>query len=65
MQGKNSVAPGRSGRAVCALLFLILFYLYVWLRIDPRLSYQIQAPPFYLTGRFFSQLLHTQVGRTL
>jgi hypothetical protein len=42
------------GFAPVAVVFFVLFFLYVWLRIEPSLEYQRSAPEFRLNHFFFS-----------
>lgn len=48
------------GKMIQSLIFFILFYLYLWLKIEPRLIYHgggaiTNFPPFYRTWTFFLQ----------
>ncbi len=46
------------------LLILLLFFLYIWLRINPRLYYQQQEPVFYLSWNFFRDFFTYPGGLT-
>ena len=50
------------GELIQTIIFFILFYLYFWLKIDPRLIYHgggviTNFPVFYRSGNFFLQFL--------
>jgi len=42
--------------------FFILFYLYIWKRIDPALAYQDQEPVFFFGCAFFRECLNQPGG---
>ncbi|MBN1893915.1 hypothetical protein JW906_05450, partial [bacterium] len=42
--------------------FFILFYIYIWKRIDPALAYQDQEPVFFFGGAFFRECLNQPGG---
>ncbi len=48
--------------AVFPLSFFVLFYLHVWLWIDPRLVYHRQCPIFMLGSAFFRDFLNRPGG---
>lgn len=50
------LGPGR-GFPFAAFAFFVLFFLYVWLRIEPALEYQHSAPVFFMGRSFFRPVL--------
>ena len=46
------------------LLLFVLFFLYVWLRINPRLYFQQQEPAFFATVSFWREFLSYPGGLT-
>ena len=42
--------------AARAIAFCSLFYLYIWLWVDPLLLYHVQEPPFFFGWNFFADL---------
>ena len=46
------------------LLLFVLFFLYVWLRINPRLYFQQQEPTFFATVSFWREFLSYPGGLT-
>ena len=63
----QTIAPGRRRwMRVLAVgtpaVILVLVYLYVWLRIDPKLLYHRESPAFVTTFRFFRSFLDRPGG---
>ncbi|MFC1543457.1 DUF6057 family protein, partial [Candidatus Neomarinimicrobiota bacterium] len=46
------------------LIFFAIYYLYIWLRINPALVYQSQEPTFYTTMIFLNEFLDYPGGLT-
>jgi hypothetical protein len=46
------------------LLLFLLFFLYVWLKINPRLYFQQQEPAFFTTASFWREFLSYPGGLT-
>jgi hypothetical protein len=60
----HSTAKRISIRSVFPPVFFLLFFLYVWLRIDPSLTYQEQESVFFFGVAFFSRFLGVPGGMT-
>ena len=57
--------PGRTAvRYVFPAVFFLLFFLYVWLHIDPSLTYQEQESVFFFGAAFFRRCLGAPGGLT-
>jgi hypothetical protein len=53
----RSLAEPRPARAAVVLAFFLLFFLYVWLRLEPAVEYCSEATVFFLNGSFFHRFL--------
>ena len=53
----RSLAEPRAARAGVVLAFFLLFFLYVWLRLEPAVEYDSEATVFFLNGSFLHRFL--------
>lgn len=57
-----TLARRARGVSLLATVFFALFFLYVWLRIEPALEYQHSGPVFFLSHFFFRPFLNYPGG---
>ena len=53
----RSQAQSRASRAAVVLAFFVLFFLYVWLRLEPAAEYYSKGTVFFLNGSFLYRFL--------
>jgi hypothetical protein len=53
----RSLAQPRAARAAVVLAFFLLFFFYVWLRLEPAVEYYSEATVFFLNGSFLQRFL--------
>ena len=57
MKSEGSSVSRRQVAFGYGVVFLVLVYLNLWLRVDPRLIFHVQCPPFYYGGAFFAECI--------
>ena len=62
MQTEQPTPSRRGLQRACAVGLFVLFYLYVWLRVDPRLIYHAQLPVFVTDRTFLNGFLERPAG---